>query len=59
MARDPFADVDDAEAAAMLRQLLTRPAGAAQLAHKPDKLATCTPCGGVINTQTGECQCSD
>jgi hypothetical protein len=59
MARDSLADVDDAEADRMIRQLLTRPARPAQLTHKPDKLATCTSCRGVLNEQTGECKCSD
>jgi hypothetical protein len=57
--RDPFADMDDGEAAAILARLSSAPARPAQLAHKPEKLETCTPCGGVINQQTGECQCSD
>jgi hypothetical protein len=59
MGRDPFGDMDDAEAARILQQLSSTPARTAQLAHKPEKLAICTPCGGVINEQTGECQCSD
>jgi hypothetical protein len=57
--QDPFADIDDAEAARILARLSSAPAKPAQLAHKPDKLETCEPCGGVINLQTGECQCSD
>lgn len=57
---DPFGDASlEAAGAAMLAQLRSGPAKPAQLAHRPDKLATCIPCGGVINSQTGECRCSD
>jgi cytidine deaminase len=55
----PWGDMDDAEAAAILAKLSSAPARPAQLAHKPDKLATCGSCRGVLNEQTGECKCSD
>lgn len=50
---------EESDEARILAQLRSGPAKPAQLSHKPDKLATCEPCGGVINEQTGECRCSD